>query len=89
MNGETETAGPVASSDLLGRCNSLLKTWEHRSRRKWLDAESEKDLAGKHLIEHGAVCYANAASELRRAIQTGDVTANFMLKPLNEDTKSE
>lgn len=47
---------------------SLVYSWENIAGRKWADAEAEKDLMGRKLIEHGAICYRNCASELRGAL---------------------
>lgn len=33
----------------------LVREWEHCARRKWMDAELEKDAMGKRLLEHGAL----------------------------------
>jgi hypothetical protein len=46
----------------------LAEQWERRARRRFKDAESEKDLMGRHAIEHSAMCYFNAAHELREAL---------------------
>ena len=48
----------------------LAEKWENISRRKWVDAEAEKDSMGKKLIEHGAVCYQNCARELREVLSS-------------------
>lgn len=48
---------------------ALIAEWEHRARRKFIDAEKERDPMGRRLIEHGAMCYFNCAQELRAAAQ--------------------
>lgn len=46
----------------------LITQWERLARSKFLSAEHEADDMGRHLIEHGAMCYFNCASELRKAL---------------------
>jgi hypothetical protein len=46
----------------------LVSHWENMARRKWTDSENEKDVMGKKLIEHGALCYQNCARELREVL---------------------
>lgn len=58
-------------------CENLLRSWEHSAKRKFLDAEKEKDPIGKRLIEHGAMVYFNCGRELSKII--GQV---FPLPPL-------
>ena len=53
---------------ILTKLITLAESWENMARRKWADAEKEKDLMGKKLIEHGALCYQNCAHELRGAL---------------------
>jgi hypothetical protein len=48
--------------------DELIANWEHHARRKWYDAEREKNPMGKKLIEHGAICYQNCARELSEAL---------------------
>ncbi len=48
--------------------NALCIEWERRARNKFRSAELEKDVMGKRLIEHGAMCYFNCAQELRKAL---------------------
>jgi hypothetical protein len=56
----------VGCSDLLARMVELADIWIKRARRKFRDAEGERDMAGKKLIEHGATCYFNCSEELRK-----------------------
>jgi hypothetical protein len=51
---------------------ALVSQWEQRARRKLADAEREGDSAGRRLIEHGAMCYANAAVELTAAMHPSE-----------------
>jgi hypothetical protein len=54
-----------------GQRNALLavaEQWEAAARRRFISADLENDAMGKRLIEHGAVCLANCASELREAL---------------------
>ncbi len=46
----------------------LITRWERIAHRKFHDAEHEMNDIGRRLIEHGAVCYANCARELRAAL---------------------
>jgi hypothetical protein len=46
----------------------LARQWENLARLKWLDGGREEDPMGKRLIEHGALCYQNCASELREVL---------------------
>ena len=48
----------------------LAKSWEQQSKKKFEDAQHEKNDMGKRLIEHGAVCYFNCANELRQLVET-------------------
>ena len=47
----------------------LAEQWEHRARRRFKDAEGEKDPMGRRLVENGAMCYFNAAQELREVLK--------------------
>ena len=46
---------------------NLACEWERRAKLKFTDAEREQDPMHRRLVEHGAVCYFNAAAELRAA----------------------
>lgn len=46
----------------------LAEQWEHRARRRFKDAEAEKDPMGRRCIENGAMAYFNAAQELRQVL---------------------
>lgn len=50
------------------KLEALFVTWEKRARNKFRSAEREKDVMGKRLIEHGAMCYFNCAQELKEAL---------------------
>ena len=55
--------------DLVHRSVGLLiRSWRTRAQKKFADAESETDPMGKKLIEHGAMCYLNAAMELEEVL---------------------
>lgn len=49
-------------------CEQLAEQWEGRARRRFMDADAEQDPMGRRLIEHGAICYSNAAQELRELV---------------------
>jgi hypothetical protein len=46
----------------------LIEKWNQWSRRAFYDAEREQDPMGKRLIEHGAMCYFNCATDLTEAL---------------------
>lgn len=50
------------------RLEELIEKWNHSARRAFYDAEREQDPMGKRLIEHGAMCYFNCATELTAAL---------------------
>lgn len=55
---------------------SLADEWARRAERKYANADAEQaagDADGARLIRHGATCYLNAALELRRALDPGEV----------------
>ena len=54
----------------------LAERWKARARRKFKDAAGEKDAMGKRLIEHGAMCYLNAAKELEEALKQDQAGAS-------------
>jgi hypothetical protein len=47
---------------------AIADDWLRIARRKFVDAQTEVDPAGKRLIEHGAICYKNCADELKAAL---------------------
>lgn len=49
------------------KLEELIARWEHRARRLFYSAERETNPMGKRLLEHGAMCYFNCATELREA----------------------
>ena len=55
----------VAHPRLVG----LLNSWKGRAKRKFTDAKGEEDEMGRKLIEHGAMCYFNAATELEEVLK--------------------
>jgi hypothetical protein len=61
--------------------------WENLACKKSQDAEQETEPMGKRLIEHCAVCYFNFARHLRQVLHSRDMSFNFKLKILQEDTK--
>jgi hypothetical protein len=46
------------------RLLALVESWKRRARWTFADAGHERNEMGKRLIEHGAMCYYNAATEL-------------------------
>lgn len=65
----------------------LAVKWENWARRKWYDAEREKDPMGKRLIEHGALCYQNCASELREALTALSLEPSTMRREVRRKRK--
>lgn len=61
----------------------LIIVFETRARRAWKRAETEKDPMGKRLIEHGAVCTQNCASELKECL------ASISPQPLNTQKEAQ
>lgn len=49
---------------LEARLGAVIRVWKRRAEKKFEDAAREPDAMGKKLIEHGAMCYRNAAMEL-------------------------
>jgi hypothetical protein len=52
----------------MARLVRLSDCWKGRAAKKFMDAKGENDEMGRKLIEHGAMCYFNAATELEEAI---------------------
>jgi hypothetical protein len=52
---------------------AAVEQWETLARRKYADAAQENDPMGKRLIEHGAVCLANCAREIRATLNACDL----------------
>jgi len=51
------------------RLMALIETWKGRARRQFLCGEQTMDSPmGARLVEHGAACYANCATELEAAL---------------------
>ena len=46
----------------------LIVQWERIARRKLYDAKHDADPMGQQLIEHGAMCYFNCATELKAVL---------------------
>jgi hypothetical protein len=58
------------SSDELSQ---LVREWEQIAKRKFYDAQCEKDPMGRRLIEHGAMCYFNCAQDLREYLNASSL----------------
>ena len=65
MKKQLESLSPVAAPRLV----RLLDSWKGRAKRKFTDAKGEDDEMGRKLIEHGAMCYFNAATELEEVLK--------------------
>lgn len=75
MKIQHEAGSGLPSHDLFG----LLDSWKKRSSRKFIDAKNEDDDMGRRLIEHGAMCYFNAATELEEVLK--QIQADAELRP--------
>lgn len=64
-----DSADKGAGSGCHARLVSLLHSWRGRAKRKFMDAKQEEDEMGRRLIEHGAMCYFNAATELEEVLK--------------------
>lgn len=59
---------------MVERLHKLSAGWRGRARAALRSAAKEPDPMGKRLLEHGAICYANAARELLSCLQVGGET---------------
>ena len=59
------TPGAVRCSAWLG----VIGDWKKRAAKMLADARGEENEMGKRLIEHGAMCYINAAREAEEALR--------------------
>ena len=61
-------------ADMYEKISDLVRQWEDISRRKFISAKQQHDIAerptGTQFIEHGAICYLNCARELREALSS-------------------
>lgn len=62
------------------KLHGLVRKWRGRAKNKFRNAESEKDNMGKRLIEHGAICYANSATELEAVLAVFEARTSRTLK---------
>ncbi len=60
---------PTPSSTLTTEASALVAMWKKIVLKKFADAEGETNPMGKRLIEHGAMCYFNVATELEDALR--------------------
>jgi hypothetical protein len=58
------------------RLTAIADNWLRIAHRKFVDAESEQDPAGKRLVEHGALCYVNCADEIKAALSACEPPAS-------------
>ena len=63
----TDRSGPerFSAAPLL----AVIRLWKERAHGKFESAKLEPDVMGRKLIEHGAICYFNAATELEEALK--------------------
>jgi len=69
MKPRKDSADKGAGSGCMARLVRLSDCWKERAARKFMDAKGENDKMGRSLIEHGAMCYFNAAMELEEALK--------------------
>lgn len=63
----------------MARLVRLSDCWKGRADKKFMDAKCENDEMGRKLIEHGAMCYFNAAMELEEVLK--QIQADAVLPP--------
>lgn len=68
MNPLKDSADKGAGSGCMARLVRLSDCWKGRAAKKFMDAKGEKYEMGQKLIEHGAMCYFNAARELEEVL---------------------
>lgn len=56
--------------NLTEQLEQLAKKWMQSSKRRFNMAEQEPNMMGGKLMEHGAVCYFNCATELNDIIKS-------------------
>lgn len=66
---------------------ALVTEWEAVARSKFRCAEKEHDEFPKQFIEHGAICYANCAFQLRNLIESRDISLDLEFQILQQDSK--
>ena len=69
MKPRKDYADTGAGSGCMARLVRLSDCWKGRAAKKFMDAKDENDEMGRKLIEHGAMCYFNAAMELEEALK--------------------
>jgi len=65
---------------------ALCFTWEKQAKKRFQLAESETDMQGKRLLEHGAMINYNHAQELRRALYP-KFSLDFIFKVFRKNAK--
>lgn len=61
---KTSDPCPIPAEELM----ALISTWRQRARKKFAEAEKASGMEAR-FIEHGAMCYFNAANELEEALK--------------------
>lgn len=69
MKPRKDPADRGAGSGCMARLVRLSDCWNGRAAKKFMDAKGENDEMGRKLIEHGAMCYFNAARELEEVLK--------------------
>ena len=52
---------------------NLIERWENFARSSFHSASSQQDDFGRRFIEHGAMCYVNCATDLKKALTSDDL----------------
>ena len=70
---EQATVPPVEPSSVpsveTARLLMLIEKWKGMAKRKFEAVDHESDPFGKRFLEHGAICYFNAACELQKILE--------------------
>lgn len=69
MKSQKYSADNTAGDGCVSRLVRLSDCWKRRAAKKFMDAKGENDEMGRKLIEHGAMCYFNAATDLEEALK--------------------
>jgi methionyl-tRNA formyltransferase len=62
------------------KLNDLVLQWLKTAQCKFIQSKDESDPFAKRFIQHGAICYFNCASQLKKLIKTRNPSPNFIFK---------
>jgi hypothetical protein len=82
--GQREYAGrfkivPLESLPLLDELADLVRGWATTAGNKFRNAKFEDTEFGRRFINHGGICYFNCATDLKKVIQTRNLSRDFDL----------